>query len=375
MSLRTAMMDEIMEQGELLQEIFENRKEITKKFVKLCKEQQFKKIYFVGNGSPYYAGYTLSFAAEKLMGADAVAIPAGVFHNHCVFNRAKQYANDEILLVCPAESGRSKGQVDAAHRAKEVGIKVMSTTLNPNGILAGYSDIVLTKPGQHEQAMAATKGQTMGILLIFLNFLEAAYQTGKITEETYQMYLEGCKHLSVNVKKSIQDTCNWFWENKSRVMGAGKYFLIGYGANYGTVQEAGLKFLECHGKPTYALELEESLHGLFRALHKDDMVFFVAAEKGNERNRMEALAEAIEPYCKHRIIIQSTKELAQADSLRIHSSDLELINTMEYLIPFQVLSFLIADEMGIDLSIPLVASLDDAMSPAYEDENENREKL
>lgn len=30
MSLRTAMMDEIMEQGELLQEIFENRKEITK---------------------------------------------------------------------------------------------------------------------------------------------------------------------------------------------------------------------------------------------------------------------------------------------------------------------------------------------------------
>lgn len=71
---------------------------------------------------------------------------------------------------------------------------------------------------------------------------------------------------------------------------------------------------------------------------------------------------AIEPYCKHRIIIQSTKELAQADSLRIHSSDLELINTMEYLIPFQVLSFLIADEMGIDLSIPLVASLDDAMT-------------
>ena len=36
---------------------------------------------------------------------------------------------------------------------------------------------------------------------------------------------------------------------------------------------------------------------------------------------------------------------------------------------------MIADEMGIDLSIPLVASLDDAMSPAYEDENENREKL
>jgi len=45
----------------------------------------------------------------------------------------------------------------------------------------------------------------------------------------------------------------------------------------------------------------------------------------------------------------------------------EFVNAIEYLIPLQVLSFLIADKLGIDLSIPLVSSLDGVMLPAYED--------
>lgn len=123
MSLRTAMMDEIMEQGELLQEIFENRKEITKKFVKLCKEQQFKKIYFVGNGSPYYAGYTLSFAAEKLMEQTQLRFQRVCFTIIVCLTVQSSMRMMKSFWVCPAESGRSKGQVDAAHRAKEVGLK------------------------------------------------------------------------------------------------------------------------------------------------------------------------------------------------------------------------------------------------------------
>jgi fructoselysine-6-P-deglycase FrlB-like protein len=133
------------------------------------------------------------------------------------------------------------------------------------------------------------------------------------------------------------------------------------------VQEAALKFFECHGKPAISLELEEALHGPFRALDKRDMVFFLAAEAGLEQERMRRLAQASEPYCDNRILIQSTDNPEAGDVLPIYSSDVEFVNTIEYLIPLQVLSFLIADRRGIDLSIPLVASLDGEMSPAYED--------
>jgi glucosamine 6-phosphate synthetase-like amidotransferase/phosphosugar isomerase protein len=243
----------------------------------------------------------------------------------------------------------------------------MSTTLNPTGVLARTSDVILAKLGKHEKAMAATKGQTMALFMIFLNFMEAAYSVGNITEKEYQRYLEACIKVPENVEKTIEDTISWFEANERRVMEAKKYFLLGYGSNYGTVQEAALKFFECHKRCTMALELEESLHGPFRALGETDMVFFVTAEAGPELERMQKLAQAIEPYCKNRIMMQSNRNPVKGDALVIHSSDVEFVNTIEYLVAFQVLSYLIADHMGIDLSIPLVASLDDVMLPAYED--------
>lgn len=367
MSQHYAMMEEIREQGSLLRSLFENREALCADFVSLYQKHSFKKVLFVGNGSPYYAGCTLRFAAEKLLKAEAEAVFAGVFHNHTDFNVSGKFKPEEILLVCPAESGHSRGQVDAARRAKAEGISVMSTTLNPEGVLARTSDIILAKPGKHEVAMAATKGQTMAIFMIFLNFLEAAYHAGNITRAEYEMYLQACEKLPENVEKTIEDTISWFEKNEKRVMDASKFFLLGYGSNYGTVQEAALKFFECHGKATVALELEESLHGPFRALGKSDMAFFLAAEECAERERMQRLAEAVAPYCEHRILIESVSHPTAGDLLPIHSSDVEFVNAIEYLIPLQVLSFLIADRQGIDLSIPLVGSLDGVMLPGYED--------
>lgn len=368
MSRKYAMMEEIKEQSTLLRKIFANRKELCKDFVALDQKHQFKKIIFVGNGSPYYAGCILKFAAEKLLKAESESIPAGVFRNHAEFNVSGEFLKSEILLVCPAESGHSKGQVDAARRAKKEGISVMSTTLNPKGILARTTDIVLAKPGKHEIAMASTKGQTMAIYMIFLNFLESAFARNLISDKEYQGYLNACERLPENVENIIKDTTEWFEKNKTFVMNAPQYFLIGYGANYGTVQEAGLKFFECHGKPTFPLELEESLHGPFRALHKEDVIFFLVAEDGAEKKRMLQLADALNEYCEHRIVIanQSDKQVWK-NELKIHGSNIEFVNTIEYLTGLQTLSFLIANEMGIDLSKPLVASLDDKMHPAYED--------
>ena len=286
MDQANAMMEEIREQSGLLRGLFENRRSLCRDFAALHREKRFKKVYFIGNGSPYYAGCTLCFAAEKLLGADAEAIPSGLFHNHKTFNPSGKYLPEETLLVCPAESGHSKGQVDAARRAKQMGITVMSTTLNPTGVLARTSDVVLAKPGRHEVAIAATKGQTMAIYMILLNFLEAALAAGTISPAQYDEYMEACRRVPDNVDRTIDATLSWFEKNRQRVMDAEKYFLIGYGANFGTVQEAGLKFFECHGKPTVSLELEESLHGPLRGLGKKDVAFFLAVEDGYEKQRM-----------------------------------------------------------------------------------------
>lgn len=359
------MLAEIREQPDLLGQLYENREKLTRSFAALCRTRRFKKIYFIGNGSPYYAGCTLCFAAESLLKADAEAIPSGLFHNHRTFNPSGVYRPEEILLVCPAESGHSKGQVDAARQAKELGITVMSTTLNPTGVLARTSDIVLPKPGKHEIAMAATKGQTMALYMILLNFLEAARIWGTVSQEEYTRFLDAMARVPGNVEQTIEETIFWFKQNKERMLRADKYFLLGYGANYGTVQEAGLKFFECHGKPTMALELEESLHGPLRGLGKRDVAFFLAAEDCPEKQRMEKLAKALAPHCDNCVLVCGGD--LTGDTLPIASGNVPYVNTIEYLVSLQTLSFAIADSLGIDLSVPLVADLDPVMLPAYED--------
>lgn len=359
------MLAEIREQPDLLRQLYENREKLTQNFADLCRIRRFKKIYFIGNGSPYYAGCTLCFAAEDLLKADAEAIPSGLFHNHRTFNPSGAFRPEEILLVCPAESGHSKGQVDAARQAKALGITVMSTTLNPTGVLARTSDIVLPKPGKHEIAMAATKGQTMALYMILLNFLEAARIWETISREEYNDFMAAMAQVPDHVEQTIEETIFWFKQNKERIVRADKYFLLGYGANYGTVQEAGLKFFECHGKPTISLELEESLHGPLRGLGKKDVAFFLAAEDCPEKQRMEKLAKALTPHCDNCVLICSGD--LTGDTLPIASGNVPYVNAIEYLVSLQTLSSAIADCLGIDLSIPLVADLDPVMLPAYED--------
>ncbi|MBQ3089383.1 MAG: hypothetical protein IJD21_02355 [Oscillospiraceae bacterium] len=367
MDPRYAMIEEIREQPGLLQSIFERRAELTAPFVALMKKHPVRKVWFIGNGSPYYAGCTLRYAAEHMLHAEAEAVPAALFHHHGDFNVSGIYAPEDILLVCPAESGHSRGQVDAARRAQSMGIRVMSTTLNPTGVLARSSDVVLPKPGEHEIAMAATKGQSMALYLILLCFIEGGRALGHLSEEEYRRYMTAMANVPENVRQTIRDTEDWFEKNEQRVMKARTFFLLGYGANYGTVQEAALKFFECHQVPTWALELEESLHGPYRGLGKEDMAFYLAAEAGPERDRMELLAGAARQFCRNQVLIQSCHRGGEGDILPIHSGDVPYVNAIEYLIPLQTLSYLIAERMGIDLSIPLVSALDPVMIPGYED--------
>ena len=363
-----AMMDEIREQPKLLAELVERRSELTAPFVKLALERPIKRIFFTGNGSPWYVGCTLLDAARVLLGADASAIPAAYFNAHGSLFAGEIYDPAELLLICPAESGRSRGQVDAARAARAAGASVMCTTLNPEGVLARECDVVLPKPGGHEIAMATTKGQTIALLEILMCFVDAAHALGRLSDAQHDAYLTAFAELPAHVEASIELAEEWFGLHRNAVMGADQFFILGYGSNWGTAQEAALKFYECHQVPTLPLELEEALHGPFRALARDDMAFFICAEEGPERERALTMASALEVYNSKRVCVRRADDVDFGPlDLPVASSDMPFVNAIEYLVPFQVLSYLVSEEKGIDLSIPLVPALDPIMVPGYED--------
>lgn len=365
------MMDEINEQPSLLEQLWNSREDWTAPFVDLCCSHHFRRLLFVGNGSPYYGGLTLRHAAEHLLHVNAESIPAAVFHNHGSFDASGVLDPSEIVLVCPAETGHSRGQVDAARRARELGVSVVCTTLNPTGVLARECDVVLAKLGGPERAIAATKNQTMALFLVLTCFVEAARALGTIGASEYDVLCGALAAVPDNIRATIARTQAWAEANRERLLGAGAFFLIGYGANYGTVQEAALKFYETHERPTYAFELEETLHGPLRALHANDMALFLSSEAGPERERMATLADACASFCNNRVLVMSESQAARAshdaDVLAIASDDVAYVDTLEYLVPLQVIASMMSAWLGIDLAAPKVAALDPVMLPAYED--------
>ena len=343
------MLNDIAGEPTLFENILRERASITKDFVDLFLSHNFKRIYFSGTGSPSHAAVVLKYAATKLLQIESTYSYPTLFNNHEGFNVGSKYRPDEMLLICPAESGGTKGPVIAARKAKELGIPVVCTTLNPSGVLARESDVVIFKPSGRELTMPSTKGHSTGIFLLLLCFIETARALGTISEAEYDSYIDGCARLPESCGNAYERTLKWFSEHQDIVMCADKYRIIGYGANYGTAQEAALKFLESHMRPSMGYELEEFMHGPVFSVRKDDVLFFLCAEEGPEKDRMIKLFLNMKQVTDNCILIQSSKdEFTDALALTFDAVNKEFLSTVEYLVPIQVLAFEIADHLGFD---------------------------
>lgn len=363
------MLEEIKEESTLFNEILKDRLTITRDFVNLFKSHNFKRIYFSGSGSPSHVAFILKYASTKLLNIESTCSFPALFNNHEDFNVGGKYRPEEMLLICPAESGRTKGPVYSARKAKELGISVVCTTLNPKGVLAKECDVVIEKPSGHEFALPSTKGHSTGLFILLLCVVEAAQAIGSISKDEYDRYIAGFERLAESCNDAREKTLAWFVEHQKIAMLADKFRIIGYGANYGTAMETAIKFIESHGRPSLAYELEEFMHGPIRSVLKDDVIFFICAEDGLEKDRMIRLFKVMKQYTDNCVLVHSSND-SFTDPLEItfNAVNIDLLSTLEYLVPMQVLSFAISYHLGLDMTTRTTLAVKEAMEPSFSDE-------
>ena len=361
-----AMLNEIKEQPQLMADLLSRREEITRDFVDLVTQNHTKRIYFTGCGSPLFVSKALVYPAMALLGVEASACPAMLFNHHDHYN-TDVYKPKEMMLICPSESGMGKGQVQAERTAKKLGIPVVCTTWNLRGILAAESDITLAKIPPQEVALATTKGHSMALLLLLMCFVDTAKALGRIDEKTYRRYLDAFAKLPETISSAIDNTLAWFNMHGDAVMDSLLYRIIAYGANLGTAEEGALKFIECNKRPTLFYELEECMHGPIRSIKKNDVVFLLCAEDGAEKERMLQLYNVIKGVTDHCFLIQSKNDaFLDPQGLQFQCTNMEFVNAIEYLVPLQVLSFKIAEGLGLDTTIRASLSLKNALKTSYQ---------
>ena len=363
-----AMLEEIRSEPRFFRECLNRRQELTKDFVRLFLSRPIKRIYFSGSGSPSHAGIVLKYAAEKLLHVEATSSYPMLFNNHEGLNAGGNYKPDEMALICPAESGRSKGAVLTARMARAQGIPVICTTLNPQGVLARECDVVLVKPTGREKALPSTKGHSVGIFMLLLCLVETARAKKTIGEDEWKAYMEGFEQLIESCQGAVERTRTWFETHRRMVMNASLYRVVGYGANYGTAMETALKFVEAHRRVTLAYELEEFMHGPIRTVMPGDCIFFLCTEDGPEKERMKELYRVVRKMTDNCVLVcNPTDGIDEAADLTFPAVNREFLTAVEYLVPMQTLACEIGRALGFDPTEGMNTWAKEAMEPSFPD--------
>ena len=352
-----AMIECIREESEVINEILKNKDTYTKEFVTHFKNHDVKRVYLSGHGSPYNVGGVLRFMIEQLLHVEVSVDYASLFNHHLSFNANGIYKSEEMVLICPAQSGRTSGPVDAAKKAQELHIPVICTTLLKEGILAQNSNIVIHKQSGEEESFPETKGHIASLAILLLCVLETAHELNKIDEESYLKYLEAFHQMPTFISEIIDKSEKWYDENRKLLLAAHDLTFIGYGENYATAIEGSLKILETTLKPCLSYECEEYMHGQNQPVNEKSVIFMIASQ-GKECHRVQALAKWCREKGAHVIVIGNQSDMTLIeDDLAIPVHSCAYLSTIEYLIPFQVISYYMAKDMGLS---SVVANHDDA---------------
>ncbi len=333
------MMDYITEEPGYIRQIFADRERYAADFVRLFTEKDIKRVYFSGSGSPHIVGKIASLFFKTILKVEASCEPPAILNNHEGFNCAGIFRPDEMALICPAQTGRTTGPVNSARLARKKGISVVSLTLDPNGMQAKESDIIIVKPTGAEESFPESKGFAASLAILMLCAVEAAHALGRISEKEYAKYNDAFARMPEACEKAIDAANNWVEKHGELIKSADSFRFVGYGTGYCVAQEAMLKTVESVRKACMPFETEEYVHGNVMELKEDSVTFFISAEESLEKERLIEVLKWCRKHSRNCVLVSDTcTSAADGLSLTWDMLGVPYLNAIELLIPFQVIA-------------------------------------
>lgn len=347
-----AMLRSICEQPDLVRNIYKNHQDICGPFVELFRNAPIKKVYFSGQASGIFIGNMLKPFMEKLLEVEVTVTNPSCFLRHEAFNVNHMYRPEEMVMLCPAHSGSTTGPIQMAKQCGKLGIPVVCTTYNVQSELAALSKVVMYKMSDGEESFIETKGHMASLAVFFLCIIETAFALRKISEEEYGWYCSYFEKAPAVMEQVIEDTKAWYGEHKLMLLSSHSARYVGFGPYYAVAQEGGLKIAEAAAISSLPYELEEFMHTSTTQIVPDSLIFFIAPQT-DENARMSDLTLWCRDYSDRCVTVCSKQnKLGNELSLMSCFLDYEYLSVMEYLIPFQIMAYLAAGDLGLSVIHP-----------------------
>lgn len=352
MMAKMTMMNHIEDTGRVLARAYDERSDYGADFVKLLKENDFKKIYFTGSGTSYNAMRVIRNMFVRLLKVEGVAIEPTVFTNSEVLNPSSAFRPDQILVIGLSQHGDSFSTCEAMQHAVNEGYMTVGVSEQLNSPIEKITHHYLHLVCEAEQVGPETRGYTETLMQFYILAIEVAKEKGLIGKEKYSLLDADAKQVIENYDQILHSSVEWYERNAEEFVTMTKSSIAGYGLNFPTAQEARLKFFETFGRPSSAYEQEEQLHGPLRAYDDKNFIFLIAGTTGPEFDRMkDIVAYYRRAFTKH-VFVVSNQDIETTDKdVQFKTTTSPLLSPIPCVVPFQVLSAKLSAAVGIDTAI------------------------
>lgn len=316
-------------------------------FAQLLQSHCLDKLIFTASGTSYHAAAAAKHFLENILDMEVeVVYPFSFIHYE---NRLSPHS----MVIGISQGGGSTATINALRKAEAKGCLTAALTANEHGQIVKAARHTILIPCGEEKVVFRTKGYTSTLFALYMMALEAALVTGKINNQLYTSYLADLEQLIAGMSSIVSLSDHWYGRNQQQLQQAKKIIVVGYGPNFATALEGGLKLNETVRCPVNAYELEEFMHGPHLSLDQSSYVFLIASQ-GAGQERILALYDYLQqvtPYTY--LIVNEERECFRPEKdLNIFSDSSEVFSPLEFVIPFQILSYRLSADKEIDLTVP-----------------------
>ena len=347
-----SMIGHVRDIPRVLQKAYDNKDLYIPQMVRLFTENNIRKIYFLGSGTSHNASLTMRNMFVDLVGVEAFAPEPNVFTYHEKINPSGAFASNEICVFGLTQHGDSISTCDALIRARNEGCITVGVTESKGSPVTKICDETVHLLCEREEIGPETRGYSETLFQFYLIAIEVAKSLGRISEEYYQQLDADARQLINDMPVIVTESEVWINTHMDEFLTMTKSSICGYGYNWPTAQEARLKFFETYARPCMYYEQEEQLHGPLRAYNADNYVFMIVSEGEFELDRAVQVARYYREAFTEHVFITTFEDIEVTEKdLKFSVKTNDMLSTIVYVTPFQALSALLCEAVGINTKV------------------------
>lgn len=296
-------------------------------------------IYTIGAGTAGYAADQIAYFLRTIAKKNTISIKS--YETESYLNIINK--NDTVLAI--SQSGETADTLEAIEILKKKGVYISSIINMPGSTLSRLSNSFFMSNAGSEICVASTKVFTSQISF---GYLLAKSVIGQFTSAKRELSYISSNLDKFFVKKTflqIEKIAKIFKEKEH-------YFVLGKGQNFHIAQEGALKIKEISYKHFEGFAAGELKHGVIALIDKGTPVISIIS---NDNNFKDLISATYEVKARGALTIGIGDSVFSKEKCFTHFitvADSNELKSISNVIPFQLISYYLAKELGNNIDKP-----------------------